>query len=130
MSGRITFIVAFLVFTSACGPVGEMAKLQSSTLQNIGLGPVSPDLPTGGGDEEDGGGDDIWEGLKICSELDFENLNWSKNVAVDDRDWFALPAAAADRILAEWDQLGEQTTVPGMGSAQGMLEIKKALAAR
>ena len=40
------------------------------------------------------------------------------------------PAAAADRILAEWDQLGEQTTVPGMGSAQGMLEIKKALAAR
>ena len=40
------------------------------------------------------------------------------------------PAAAADRILAEWDQIGEGATVPDMGAAQGMLEIHKALAAR
>ena len=40
------------------------------------------------------------------------------------------PADAADRILAEWDQIGEGTTVPDMGAAQGMLEIQKALAAR
>jgi NAD(P)-dependent dehydrogenase (short-subunit alcohol dehydrogenase family) len=39
------------------------------------------------------------------------------------------PAAAADRILAEWDKLGEQTSVPEMGAAQGMLEIRKALSA-
>ncbi len=40
------------------------------------------------------------------------------------------PAAAADRILAEWDQIGEGATVPDMGAAQGMLEIQKAFAAR
>ena len=40
------------------------------------------------------------------------------------------PAVAADRILAEWDQIGEGATVPDMGAAQGMLEIHKALAAR
>jgi NAD(P)-dependent dehydrogenase (short-subunit alcohol dehydrogenase family) len=40
------------------------------------------------------------------------------------------PADAADRILAEWDQIGEGATVPDMGAAQGMLEIQKALAAR
>ncbi|GAC1581266.1 MAG: SDR family NAD(P)-dependent oxidoreductase [Sphingomicrobium sp.] len=39
-------------------------------------------------------------------------------------------AAAADRILAEWDEIGKATTVPQMGAEQGMLEIKKALAAR
>ncbi|MEO5641054.1 MAG: SDR family NAD(P)-dependent oxidoreductase [Sphingomicrobium sp.] len=38
--------------------------------------------------------------------------------------------AAADRILAEWDQLGQRTSVPEMGAAQGLLEIRKALAAR
>ena len=40
------------------------------------------------------------------------------------------PGEAADRILAEWEQIGESTTVPDMGAAQGMLEIQKALAAR
>jgi NAD(P)-dependent dehydrogenase (short-subunit alcohol dehydrogenase family) len=40
------------------------------------------------------------------------------------------PAAAADRILAEWDMLSDQTAVPEMGAAQGTLEIRKALAAR
>jgi len=40
------------------------------------------------------------------------------------------PAAAADRILAEWNMIGEATSVPDMGAAQGMLEIKKAMAAR
>ena len=40
------------------------------------------------------------------------------------------PGEAADRILAEWDQIGEGATVPDMGAAQGMLEIHKALAAR
>jgi len=40
------------------------------------------------------------------------------------------PAAAADRILAEWDAIGAATTVPQAGSEQGMLEIRKALAAR
>ncbi len=38
--------------------------------------------------------------------------------------------SAADRILAEWDHIGEATTAPEMGAAQGMLEINKALAAR
>jgi NAD(P)-dependent dehydrogenase (short-subunit alcohol dehydrogenase family) len=40
------------------------------------------------------------------------------------------PAAAAARILAEWDAIGAATTVPRAGSEQGMLEIRKALAAR
>jgi NAD(P)-dependent dehydrogenase (short-subunit alcohol dehydrogenase family) len=40
------------------------------------------------------------------------------------------PAAAAMRILAEWDRIGEATTVPQMGAEQGMREVRKALAAR
>ncbi|MEO7787189.1 MAG: SDR family NAD(P)-dependent oxidoreductase [Sphingomicrobium sp.] len=64
--------------------------------------------------------------LAGASGIERATVTMSEGIFIGDDE----PAAAATRILTEWDAIGEGTTVPQMGAEQGMLEIRKALAAR
>lgn len=105
-----------LAFT-ACSPLGTapVEVLQSSS--QIDLEPLNPETP----DEEVDGGDQVWQGLKICSELDFDDVEWSKNVDVDDRDAFALALNISGSFEGHrgWENL--TNNFDGQGLSMGLL---------
>jgi hypothetical protein len=102
---------------TACSPVGTApaAVLQSSS--QLGLEPLTPDQP----EEETGGGEEVWQGLKICSELDFEDVEWSKNVEVDDRDAFALALNISGSFEGHRGWANLTNNFDGQGLSMGLL---------
>ncbi len=92
--------------------------------QTIDLGDeLSGDL--GPGDAKNPGGNPStqqpWQGLKICSELDFRGLTWSRNIEIDERDPFALALNISGSFEGHKGWANLANNFDGQGISMGLL---------
>lgn len=62
-----------------------------------------------------------WKGLKICSELDFRGLTWSRNIEIDERDPFALALNISGSFEGHKGWANLANNFDGQGISMGLL---------
>lgn len=117
--GIYVSISAVFAFT-ACAPLESFTPPTSQNSPNLDLGNVPVD---GGHKDPGGGGSDggKWEGLKICSKLDFKSVEWSANLEIPEREPFALALNISGSFEGQTGWANLTNNFDGMGLSMGLL---------
>lgn len=115
-------LILFLLFLTACSGAGEFKVLPLTGIQsNDSLGddpsPSEPKPP-----QPDDDSDPVWQGLSICSDLDFSNLEWDSSIKERYRDAFALALNVTGTFegVSGWENL--TGNFDGQGISMGLLQ--------
>lgn len=117
---RILGLVGFIMVFTACQGSGEfVARSLHQPPQSELETPPDGDQDQ---NEDIGGIGGEWEGLKICSDLDFSGLDWASSLKVSHRDPFALSLNITGTFegVAGWQNL--TGNFDGQGISMGLLQ--------
>lgn len=117
---RLTALVAGLVIFAGC----EGGEFAANSLQDF----PQMDLETPPGDDQDQNEDqdqdqdENWDGLNICSDLEFDGLDWAPSLRVAHREPFALALNITGSFEGNdgWQNLGGNGD--GQGISMGLLQ--------
>lgn len=125
---KIPGLLIFVMTLTACQGMGEFAVRSMSHSSQSELEIPPDDAPDWNDDvvedpdEEIGGVGGEWEGLSICSTLDFSGLDWAPSLEVSHRDAFALALNITGSFegVAGWQNL--TGNFDGQGISMGLLQ--------